>query len=393
MSKLACNIAMYHPDLKILASRYRTWHVKEILNEAATLIERCIIEYREYYALDYDWNRFRLDLTTQEKDIDLHRRRETEEPPESEPAVTEEDEVATALSETEEEPAPEMLGTAAEAELPFEQPPEPVPVTMTKLDLRSEEAQRKRELSAPGQPFALNEQRDLTLKRLCRDYEEAVDRAWVAEQGLRKIYDHSQLATPLPSGAETLSESITHLAIWVRDAREWLARYQQHEESFTRVVSVRSQLGRNAWALLKHSRDSYSLKFRMPPELFQGHDNCHLKGVGAWLVGDAGSVPWSMIVRLPEEAMYERWGQRVEVDQSARPSCLLGRVQNNRSAQPVEICGTNSLLNATPIGQGNQEGLWSLEIYKPLGATSESFSHLEDVVLELSATGIPQRTM
>jgi hypothetical protein len=59
----------------------------------------------------------------------------------------------------------------------------------------------------------------------------------------------------------------------------------------------------------------------------------------------------------------------------------------------VELCGDNSLLNASPIGQPTQGGLWIVDISKPSGAVSESFLHLEDIVIEISAAGIPQRSM
>jgi hypothetical protein len=98
------------------------------------------------------------------------------------------------------------------------------------------------------------------------------------------------------------------------------------------------------------------------------------------------------MLRLPDEAVFENSGQSVEVDQSGRASCLLGRVESHRSARPPELCGVNSLLDASPIGRSNQGGVWSLEIVKPTGASSESFSHLEDVVLEVSAAGIQQKT-
>ncbi|HJV64218.1 MAG TPA: hypothetical protein VJ550_00650 [Geomonas sp.] len=391
MGKLPCNIAMYHPDLRVLSARYRFWHVETLLNDASLLIDRCLADYREYSSLDYAWNQFKLHLTMQEKRFDVDGQREPERAPEEEvphpeetPPEEEASAAAPAVEMSEEEPAP--------VEAVFETPPTSAPPPPA-LDLGAEEVIRKRELAAPGQPFALNELRDLTLKRVCRDYEEAVNRAWVAEQGLKKIYDHVDLTSPLPTEAETLSESITNLAIWIRDAQEWLVRYQQHEQIFTRTVSVRSLLGRTAWQVLKQSRDSYTAKLRIPPDFFQTHDNCLLKGLGAWLVGEVGAVPWSITVRFPEEALYERWGQSVDVDQTGRPSVLLGRVENRRSIHPVELCGGNSLLNASPIGQPTPGGLWIVEISKPSGAVSESFLHLEDIVIEISAAGIPQRSM
>jgi hypothetical protein len=391
MIKLACNIAMYHPDERVLAARYRSWHVKPLLDQAAALVDRCILDYKHFSSYDYAWNEFQLDLRIKEKEVDLHRGSEAEEPPREEPPAAEEEEGAEPPEEAEES----VEGEAAEEEEQPEQVEVPVlpPGAPISIELQSEAVQRKKELSSPGQPLALNEQRDATLKRLCRDYEEAVDRAWVAEQGLRKIYDHADLTSPLPTDAETLNESITNLAIWIRNAQEWLARYQQHEQAFTTVVSIRSLLGRTQWAVLKQSRESWGSRLRLPSDLFRGHDNCHLRGIGAWLAGEVGTVPWSMVIRLPDDALYERWGQSVEVDQSGRPACLLGRVENRRSPHPVEICGENTLINASPIGQQSAEGFWIIELYKPPGSISEAFSHLEDIILELRMVGIPQRTM
>ena len=109
-----------------------------------------------------------------------------------------------------------------------------------------------------------------------------------------------------------------------------------------------------------------------------------------YLLGEAGKVPWSITLQLPEQALYERSGQSVPVNQFGRPVCLLGRVENRRSLRSLEICASNSWIDASPIGRGTSAGLWSLEVFKPVGATSESFGHLEDVVLELSVVGVPR---
>jgi hypothetical protein len=387
MSKLACTIALYRPDPDLLASKFRYWHLDALLHQADRLMQRCLEDFKDYSALDYQWNLFQVDLEAQEKKVGLYTQTAVEGIFEraAAPALEE-----PAQSDTVQEPL-ELLETVAEEPPPAQPEPSAEPIKSS-LDLRAEAVQRKRELAAPGRPFALDEQRDLVLKRLCRDYEEAVDRACVAEVGFRRLYDYPGLSSPLPSEAETLGASLTTLAIWIRNALEWLAGYRQKAVPFTRAVSVRSLLNRNAWALLKHSRDSYALKIQIPVDLFRGHDNCQITGVGAVLVGEAGTVPWSAVLRIPGEAVYERGGLSVNVDQSDRPSCLLGRVESRRSTRPVQICGAGSLAKASPVGRSTQDGLWSLEIFKPVGAHSESFGHLEDVILEIHATGVPQKT-
>ena len=389
MSDLACNIVLYRPDPDLLAARFSYWHIEALLCQADSLITRCIRDFRDYSSLDFAWNQFEIELETQEKKLGIYN------PPAGKDIfdrdVAQEERSISAAEEPQEESEILTLVEPVEADLALSAPAES-PGLRSSLDFRTEAFQRKKALSAPGRPFALDEQRDLALKRLCRDYEEAVNRACVAEEGLDKLYGRVGQASPLPSEAETLGTSITTLSIWIRDSLEWLIAYRQREQTFTRVVSVRSLMNRNAWALVKHSRDNYATKLQVPVDLFRGYDNCHVRGVAATLVGEAGTVPWTIMLRLPDEAVFENSGQSVEVDQSGRASCLLGRVESHRSARPPELCGVNSLLDASPIGRSNQGGVWSLEIVKPTGASSESFSHLEDVVLEVSAAGIQQKT-
>lgn len=389
MSKLACNIVIYRPDPEQLAAKYRPWHVEALLDRAGTLIERCLGELRAYSRLDYDWNELETDLENQEKKLGMYRLSAEQEVFDRGGGRHVEEPQAEAAPESAlEQPETEPEAAAGEPEPVKEEAPETEGLKSS-LDFRVEAVTRRKELAAPGGPFALNEQRDLALKRLCRDYEAAVDRACVAELGLKLFYDHEPETRPLPSEAETLGTSITSLALWIRDAREFVEAQRLREQSFTRVVSVRSLLNRNAWALLRHARDSYAMKLQVPVDLFRDHDNCRLRGISAYLVGEAGTVPWSLVVGLPVEAVYERGGHSIEVDQSTRPSCLVGRLENRRSGRLPELSGQTTLIEASPIGRSTQGGLWTLEIFKPMGATAETFAHIEDLVLEIYAAGVP----
>ena len=52
------------------------WHVEALLNEAAILIERCLVDFKQYSALDFAWNQFQTDLETQEKQLNLDQKSE-----------------------------------------------------------------------------------------------------------------------------------------------------------------------------------------------------------------------------------------------------------------------------------------------------------------------------
>jgi hypothetical protein len=390
MSELGCNVVAYHPDPEILAAKFRPWHVEALLQQAAVLIKSCQRDYKEYCTLDYAWNRFRTDLEIQERQLEFEKQ-----------GVAAEGSAATSVTlqqpedlseQTQESPEESESETEERGEIAEEPAVTGAPaVLQSGLELRAAAIRRKHELSAPGGPFALDERRDLALKRLCRDYEEAVNRACVAEAGLSAFYDHAEAASPLPTASEALGSSITNLSIWINNASEWLAQTEQLEEKFTKAISVRSLLSRSAWMQLRQARDSFLIKLQIPANYFRDHDNCLLRGVSASLVGEAGTVPWSMILRLPEDAVYKRGDDWVDVDQSNRPSCFFGCLENRRSVRPLETCGIGSWINASPIGRSNPRGLWSLEIFKPLGVTSESFGQVDDLVLEIHAVGRTQQ--
>ncbi|QXE90232.1 hypothetical protein KP001_17710 [Geomonas subterranea] len=397
MSKLACNVVAYRPDPAMLAARFDPRHVEVLLEQAEGLLTRAVADFREYAALDRAWQELSHDLEMQEQELELDRRRvEGEEPVAEEPApetaaAEEQEKVegeaaheeAEGAAEAEAAPEAEAPGAAAEAE-------EPVSVT-SMLELRGESIRRRRELAGAGGPLALDEQRDLVLRRLCRDYEEGLNRVAVAEEGLRRIFGYD-VASPLSSWSETLGSSLASNIVWTRNALEWLALYIQSEQSFTRAFSVRALMNRNAWGQLRHARDSFSVRLQVPTEIFQGFENCRFRGVSASLLGEAGGVPWSALVRLPETAYYLRSGQRVEVDQRELPQILLGRVENRRSVRRSEFCGMVTHLNASPVGKPVNEGQWSVELLRPVGAGSELFAQVDDLVIEVKVSGVAQRT-
>lgn len=397
MTKLACNVVAYRPDPAVLAANFSPWQAEALLCEAATLLDRCLSDLKEYASLDRAWQGYSNDIDILEKEIELDLKRERVEEPEQESVREPESAEGTG------EPPPEEGSHAEEhreAQQEAKQPPEegeaeslrePAAAEITTfLELRAESVRRKKDLAGPGRPFALDEQRDLVLKRICRDYEEAVNRVSVAEDGIRLIYGYDDDPSPVTAWAETLSASITSFSIWTRDTLEWLGKYQRREQAFTRAFSVRALMNRNAWGQLRHARDSFSLKLQLPPELFQGLDNCRLRGVSASLIGEAGTVPWSLILRLPEAALFVRGGQKVEVDQSQLPPCLLGRVENRRSVRRSEFCGMVSHASASPVGRNTAEGQWSLELLRPTGSATELFAQVDDLIVEIKIAALPQ---
>jgi hypothetical protein len=427
-------IFTYKPDVKKLKSRFREWHVESLLNQAADLIDKALEELREYNSLDYAWAQFDLELAAQEQELKLDRKRVTEgELLERELKLVREKkeflEQTTAnynLSVTDAKNAPELEGRlkdpgtnpaytrAHQAFLDkmIEQAARNLEITQTDdrykwaehdktyhyemLKNRELISQRKSALTADGQAFDIRGQCELVFKRLERSYTDALDRACVAEAGLKKLYGFEQEKNALQPLGQPIAISINNLAIWVRNSIQWLVAYGQLDQAFTCAISVRSLATKEEWRDLQGANDRFSLAVEIPATYFANHDNVRLRGIGASLIGkpgDVGITPWSLVVGVPHQAAYTREGRDEYITQEL-PYCLLGRVENRTSLRPIEVCGLISLMNASPVGQpplgtGDDKGRkWHVEIIPPANS-SESLSKLEDIILEINVVGIP----
>ena len=412
----------YQPDRAALKTKFRPWHVEALLNQAADLMDKCLGELREYAALNYAWNQFSIDLMTLRKELDLdiahkedYKRDKitvdakqkffTDSQSSFDAAKAEAAQLHSYKSnegqgnagwtraaqnyreKLVEDFSRNMEKTLADLHVAWFN--SDVGYNESRLEIREGAVKEKEDRSVSGQPLALNWQSELVWIRLKRDYEDALNRACIAEEGLERFYGHKPDVSVLPGSEQPMEAAISHLEIWIRKSIEWLVAYQQREQAFTRVVSIRSLLTKETWNSLKEAKDHFETSLTIPAALFSNHDNTRLRGIGASFIGDVGDVPWSLIVRVPKEAIYQRNGQSINVIQGDLPSCFLGRVENRKAVRLLEISGVVSLMNASPIGRLGPLGSWSLEMFRPSG-TAEEFSEIEDVLLEISVVGQPK---
>ncbi|MCF0069765.1 hypothetical protein LZD49_04730 [Dyadobacter sp. CY261] len=236
-----------------------------------------------------------------------------------------------------------------------------------------------KEFQSEGNIFSFQEKIEEVEQRLIRDYEDAFVRLTMAQKGLKEIYGHEASLPIKPKNP------VSELSIWNREAIEFIISYQQLDQSFTRAISLRSILSDSQWKLL----ETQPILFRLDQRLFSQHENVRLSGLGASIIGKAGIVPWSIIVTLPGKAIYKRGGNDFRTGQDDLPSCLIGKVENRNSFRVMEYCGTVSLINASPIGQpDNQDGLWKIAIETPT-KNNEIFADIDDIVLEIVVVGHP----
>jgi hypothetical protein len=255
---------------------------------------------------------------------------------------------------------------------------------------------------------------DLANKRLERNYQDLVERIFVIEEGLDKIYGikptlqfelnqkvfsgkiekytlQEIIENPLLSGKEKRIyinkfpiQKINDIYLWLYDKIKYLASYSQLDQSFTSCYSLKELLSNDDFEKLKNSNDVFENEFRLSKDTFPNltHENIRFRGIGAFIIGNAGKVPWKIKINFPKNAYYLRNNEENPVDQSQIPSCLLGRVENLNSQRNIEYCGLNSLINISPLS--NEK--FSIKIEKP-NVEYELFTDITDVVLEFNLIG------
>lgn len=412
-------------DRKALLTRFRIWHVEALLNQAADLIDKCVEDFREYMSLDHAWNVFRTELDGAKAQLVLDEKRESE-------GFLKRDSITAKLRKTYLSDSDSGFATSlAEAEKLYrydtreaqgqagwtkagqnvgekrvqakardgEKALNTAQLTWAELDetygkeslaTRKAVLEKKEALTAPGMPLALYWQRDLVGERLERNFQDALNRAVAATEGLQTIYGYE--AGPIRLAEDdSLYEVIIHTAIWIRNSIEWLVAYQQLDQAFTRVASLRSLIGDEKWAALKAATEVFEGSFSLKPDIFGGHENVRVRGLGASIVGKAVDTPWSMTLRLPENAMYRRAGKETPMDQTELPDCILGRIEHRDAPRPIELNGLVSLMNASPLARSGSGAEWLFKIRRPSN-TWERFKNIDDIIIEINAVGIPLKS-
>ncbi|MEO7329235.1 MAG: hypothetical protein ABI193_11695 [Minicystis sp.] len=351
MTTVEQQILAYRPD-RAAASKFRESHVEGLLNQSASLVERCIDSLREFHALDFAFNDLDLSIKQLENDIAMDEsRRDT--------GIFDRDSVAAtsrkqflddsqgafnassvhaqqlfALKTTENQL---VAGYIRAGQNVNEKALEDIARNSDRAtsirgiawavadaaNARTDVANRRailderKALLSNAKAFDLHWQRDLVGARLLQDWRDTCDRVSVVQVGLLHIYGY-KLSAPVPALARTIGDAINALYSWIRVTLEWLVAYSQCDQAFSSVFSMRDILKGTPW---DRSTSSFVASFQIDTRSFGLHDNVRLRGIGGSLVG-AGLVPWSIVVNVPQKAVFERKKTRTLVNQSM-PSCLL----------------------------------------------------------------------
>ncbi|WP_116894802.1 hypothetical protein [Pseudomonas savastanoi] len=417
------SLIRFKPSAEKAFLRFRYWHIETLLNRAADLLDRCLIDQGRYDAL-----RAQAFLTSFATRSDLEALKLQEErfdngnyefpftdavlkeslltkiKGEAQQAATEYSNVnahapsSSAAAQIHDSIAAlgraEMECQFAQLELERAQGPLGyVKVSMRQLSELQSRIKDKVAAAENGGPLDFTAQADQIKERMTRDYIDAADRILVASEGLSKIFGYSdKLVDKLNAIKAGSFSSVNDATAWVREAIRWLAAFSQNDQSFTITISLRQAL-QGQWD--DCVRNGMVSEVVVDESVFNLHRYVRFRGLCASLiVRDSATVVLAKcVVRLPESAKYilvDEHGQDVVVsgvDQSAAvmPSCTLGRVVNIGIGRDPEICGAVSLMNGSPIAESG--AAWSVHVQL---SDITMFDEINDVFLEIQVSGQPR---
>lgn len=422
-STIDASLIWFKPSAEKAFSRFRYWHIESLLNRAADLLDRCLIDQGRYDALRaqafltsfatrselealalqeerfisgmYDFPLtdavLKESLLKKIKESAQHAANEysrvNAEVPSAGAAAQIHDSVAARGRAEMEYQFSELELTRSKGPLGY--------VEVSKRQLNELRARIKDKITAADNGGAIDfcYQAEQIMHRMTRDYNDAADRILVASEGLSKIFGYPDALVDKLNAIKAGSfSSINDATAWVREAIRWLAAFSQNDQSFTITISLRQAL-QGRW--IDCVRDGAVSEVVIDENVFNLHRYVRFRGVCASLiVRDSATVILAKcVVRLPESAKYilaDEYGQDVVVsgvDQSAAvmPSCTLGRVVNIGIGRDPEICGAVSLMNGSPIAESG--AAWSVHVQLSDKAV---FDDIDDLFLEIQVSGQPR---
>ncbi len=246
----------------------------------------------------------------------------------------------------------------------------------------------RQEAIKEGQPLDFNGQAKIVLERMARDVLEACEMLQAASSVLRDIYNYPDIFEEVLDGSVVVVTlpQIDKIISWNRQAIRWLTAFGQNDQSFTVSVSLKEALGAK-WAILL--KGDTTVSFRLLSSQLDAFDFVRLRGVSATSIGQTLILhPVSVDLQFPNKAKYSHKDALPSIiDQTAIPTCRIGRVIDVRLPGNSEIYGQVALMNASPYGVEDSNGLFKVSITALVPGLLDK---LQDVVVDLRLTGQPR---
>lgn len=155
---------------------------------------------------------------------------------------------------------------------------------------------------------------------------------------------------------------------WIRSIAAWLISFSHRDVSATVRISLKQLIGDQEWDSLFKSLFTDGVcrcAFLIDEIEFGNRCNVRLIGISAMTIGYTGH-PLKATLAPPKIAkVRSRFNGCVRiVQQKFLPEILLGRIDAENSNRDPEIVGTNSLRNASPVGDeaAGDDGKWTIAL-------------------------------
>ena len=240
-----------------------------------------------------------------------------------------------------------------------------------------------------GNPLDYGSRVEKSIGRFLRDLVEALAILLAARDGLSTLFDYkdpdrepfgfTQERTWL--GCADLDEMVA----WTRNATMWLRGFKQLDQGFNELVSI-SSLATSGGGELNFVANSTAL-FVLPPTRFAGLYYLRVRAVAAVVVLKAGAAAsgarFKLVLRAPQIGSVQHGAGKspARLDQSSAPLCILGRVASRTASREPETGGMVSWMNISPASFDATHP-WELTV-SPASADAK-LSDIADIELELT---------
>jgi hypothetical protein len=193
--------------------------------------------------------------------------------------------------------------------------------------------------------------------RFTKDFQDAYAQLLKVREGMQRLYGYSN-ALPAPASSALYDGCL----LWVRDAAQYILRFQHSELAIVFPISLRKLTPDHTFWGTNFAPTT--IKFSLEPPSFQNWRCCRLRGLSAYIADgmkyEARICQFSVLP--PKAGKYKNLaGEDTNLDQSNVPKIYLSRVAERNSSSKGDIYGVKTLQNLSPWGEWELEALSLLD--------------------------------
>ncbi|WP_156901848.1 hypothetical protein [Azohydromonas australica] len=202
--------------------------------------------------------------------------------------------------------------------------------------------------------LVIEDQVEAAARNIEDDFADAYNRAATAHKGLQLFYGR-ETAFPFKPDPKDIS-LLDQLSLWVRTQIRWLTATLQLEEIFTRTYSLKQLIGDDFQNLLESwkSTGTARTRFQISLNSIDTHRYIRFRGISVSSKSTNALMHGQMIFPRRGVSIQLKGGAEVQIEipQEGLPPLTLGRIESQDKTRAPEISGVNLQTNASIFGDG-----------------------------------------